>query len=162
MKIDNLKDLYLAELQEARSFEDQIGTALGDLSAKASDPALKAFLEGDQPEAQGHRDKVAGLIGSHGAEPSAHEDQTMRSILEGARDWADKIDDPAVRDAAIIASAQRVQHYEICVYGTLAAWAKQLGLDDLNTLLRILDEEKVADERLSELAKKTVNAEAAA
>jgi ferritin-like metal-binding protein YciE len=162
MKIESVKDLYLTELQEARSFEEQIAAELGDLARKASDPGLKAFLQDDAPEAQHHRDKVAELIEAHGARPSEHDDQTMRSILAGAADWADQIDDPSLRDAALIASAQRVQHYEICVYGTLATWAKQLGLDDLNTLLRILDEEKEADARLSELAKKSVNAEAAA
>lgn len=161
MKIDTLTDLYLAELQEARSFEDQIAKAMGDFAAKASDPGLRDFFEGDRPEAEAHRDAIAGLVAQHGAEPSAHEDQTMASIVANARDWAGKIDDPALRDAALIASAQRIQHYEISVYGTLATWAERLGLADRDALRRILDEEKEADGRLTEIATKAVNVEAA-
>ena len=68
-----------------------------------------------------------------------------------------------LRDAGIIASAQRVEHYEIAVYGSLATWAKQLGLEeDLQALLAILEEEKRTDERLSRLAKRVVNPDAAA
>jgi ferritin-like metal-binding protein YciE len=72
------------------------------------------------------------------------------------------VQDPDLRDAGLIASAQRIEHYEIAVYGTLATWAKQLGLDeDLQTLHAILQEEKRTDERLTELAERVVNLEAA-
>ena len=72
------------------------------------------------------------------------------------------VQDPDLRDAGLVASAQRIEHYEIAVYGTLATWAKQLGLDeDLRTLHAILQEEKRADERLTELAERIVNPEAA-
>jgi ferritin-like metal-binding protein YciE len=72
------------------------------------------------------------------------------------------VQDRDLRDASLIASAQRVEHYEIAVYGSLATWAKQLGLDeDLQTLLAILEEEKSTDERLSMLAKRMINPDAA-
>ncbi|ARP95992.1 YciE/YciF ferroxidase family protein [Bordetella genomosp. 13] len=71
------------------------------------------------------------------------------------------VTDPDLRDAGLIASAQRVEHYEIAVYGTMATWAEQLGLDDdMQTLPAILDEEKRTDQRLSELAKRAINPEA--
>ena len=73
------------------------------------------------------------------------------------------LQDQDLRDAGLIASAQRVEHYEIAVYGSLATWAEQLGLEeDLQALLGILEEEKRTDERLSTLAKRVVNPDAAA
>ena len=86
----------------------------------------------------------------------------MQAIVREAEKWAKMVQDPDLRDAGLIASAQRVEHYEIAVYGTLATWAKQLGLDeDERTLHANLDEEKRADEKLSALAKRIVNPDAA-
>ena len=77
----------------------------------------------------------------------------MEAILAEAKRWAAMVEDRDLRDAGLIASAQRVEHYEIAVYGTLATWAKQLGLqEDLRILLEILDEEKRTDDNLTELA----------
>ena len=161
MAPDTLNDLYLAELQEARSFERQIATTVGRLAGKASDPELKETLEGDRPESEGHAERIAAMLERRGIDPDAHTDQTMEAILKEACTWADEIGDPAVRDAAIIASLQRVQHYEIAAYGALVAWAKTEGLDaEARTLDAILDEEKAADARLTEIAEKTVNARA--
>ena len=86
-----------------------------------------------------------------------------RDRLQEAEKWANMVQDRDLRDAGLIASAQRVEHYEIAVYGSLATWAKQLGLeDDLQALLAILEEEKRTDERLSMLAKRMINPDAAA
>ncbi len=86
----------------------------------------------------------------------------MQAMLREADRWA-KMVSSSVRDAGVIASAQRVEHYEIAVYGTLATWAKQLGLnDDVDELLAILEEERQADEKLTALAKQLVNPDAAA
>ena len=94
---------------------------------------------------------------------STHVDQAMQAMLREAEKWATMVQDRDLRDAGIIASAQRVEHYEIAVYGSLATWAKQLGLDeDLPALLDILEEEKRTDESLSTLAKRVVNPDAAA
>jgi ferritin-like metal-binding protein YciE len=86
----------------------------------------------------------------------------MQAMLQEAERWASMIQDRDLRDAGIIASAQRVEHYEIAAYGSLATWAKQLGLgEDLQALLAILEEEKRTDERLSTLAKRMINPDAA-
>lgn len=162
MEITDLKSLYVSELQEARSCEAQIADAFEALGAKASDPALKELLHAEVPEAAAHRDRVGELVAAHGEEPVAHDDQTMRTLLAEADRWARMIGDEGARDAALIASAQRVQHYEIALYGSLAAWAKQLGMSDLETLLAILEEERAADERLTEIAKSSVNTQAVA
>jgi ferritin-like metal-binding protein YciE len=160
MKIDSLKDLYIAELQEARSFEGQIANALRGLADRARHPDLKEMLAEDKPESLRHGEQVTAILDRHGVDPRAHTDQTMQTVLAEAQKWADEIDDPDVRDAAIIAAVQRVQHYEIAAYGALAAWAKRLGLEDLETLHEILEEEKAADGKLNTLAKEKVNAEA--
>ncbi|RDC72742.1 DUF892 family protein [Rhodovulum sp. 12E13] len=157
MTIDSLKDLYIAELQEARSFEGQIANALGGFADRASDGALREALAGDRPESVRHGERITALLERHGADPRAHEDQTMKAILAEAGKWAAEIDDPAVRDAALIASVQRIQHYEIAAYGALVAWAREEGLDDAETLAEILEEEKAADEKLSALAGERVN-----
>jgi ferritin-like metal-binding protein YciE len=86
----------------------------------------------------------------------------MQAIVREADRWARMVSDPDCRDAGLIASAQRVEHYEIAVYGTLATWAKQLGLEeDQRTLHAILEEEKRTDEKLTDLAKRVINPEAA-
>ena len=158
MKIASLKDLYIAELQEARSFEGQIANALGELADRASDGALREMLAGERPESLRHGERVTALLERHGVDPRAHEDQTMRAILAEAGKWAAEIDEPAVRDAALIASVQRIQHYEIAAYGALVAWAREQGLEDAETLAGILEEEKAADDKLSTLAGERVNA----
>jgi ferritin-like metal-binding protein YciE len=82
----------------------------------------------------------------------------MQAMIQEAEKWAGMVQEPALRDAGLIASAQRVEHYEIAIYGTLATWAKQLGLQqDLQTLHEILDQEKQADTKLTDLAKANVN-----
>ena len=162
MKITKFRDLYLTELQEARSLEEQLVQAMPKLAEAASDVALEDAFNEDASEVRAQVERLTALLDAHDVEPREHKDQSMQTILAEAEKWAGMIGDPAVRDAALIASAQRVQHYEIAVYGSLAAWAKQLGLDDLDTLLSILEEEKAADAKLTELAKRSVNREATA
>lgn len=162
MDIEDLRSLYLCELQEARSFELQIADALGDLAGRASDPDLKRTLQEDGPEAQGHADALGAMLEGHGVPVDAHEDQAMKALVAETRKWSEEISDPSVRDAAIIASAQRIQHYEIAVYGSLAAWAGQLGVKDQGRLKEILEQEKRADAKLSELATRSVNSRALA
>ena len=107
-------------------------------------------------------DRLDELLSLHRANPREHQDGSMQALIREADRWAGMVRDGDLRDAGLIASAQRIEHYEIAVYGTLATWAKQLGLDeDMRILLEILDEEKSTDERLTDLAKSVVNREAA-
>lgn len=86
----------------------------------------------------------------------------MTALIVEAEKWAKAVDDHEARDAALISSAQRIEHYEIAVYGTLATWAKQLGLEeDLEVLLGILDQEKSANDKLSHIAKSEASPQAA-
>lgn len=162
MQLTDLRTLYLAELQEAQAFEVQIAEALPALADKATDARLRHTIDDDISETRDHADELARMLEAHGVETGTHTDQAMQAILSEAEKWAGTIDDPAVRDAALIASAQRVQHYEIAVYGALAAWAERLRLDDAQTLQAIAEEEKTADIRLTRLAERHVNTQAAA
>ncbi len=162
MNVSNLKDMYVAELQEARSLEEQLVDALPKMADKATDPGLKEGMTEHLGETRSHLQRVEDILERHGANPREHTDQSMQRLIGESEKWAGMVDDTNLRDAGLIASAQRIEHYEIAAYGTLACWAKQLGLkDDLETLLSILEEEKAADGKLSELAKREVNPEAA-
>lgn len=163
MNIDTLKDLYMAELQEARSIEAQLTDALPKMIEAAAARDLKQALEDHLADTRSQLERMDETLRGHGAEPRAHSDQSMEKIIAEADKWVGMVDDPACRDAGLIASAQRIEHYEIAVYGTLATWAKQLDLEeDAETLRAILAEEKAADDALTGVAKADINAEASA
>jgi ferritin-like metal-binding protein YciE len=162
MNVSSFKDMYVAELQEARSFEEQLTKALPDLVEKASDSDLKEALKGHLKTTRTHLDRVNGILQRHGSAGETHTDNSMKRLISETEKWADMVDDSDQRDAGLIGSAQRIEHYEIAVYGTLAAWAKQLGFDDdKQELHSILEEEREADEKLTRLAEREVNPAAA-
>lgn len=158
MHVTDFRQMYLTELQETRSLEEMLSDALPRIAGKAADAELKNGLEEHASQTRSQLERVRRMLERHGVAPREHKDQSMAAMVEEAEKWAGMIDEPNLRDAGLIASAQRIEHYEIAVYGTLAAWAKQLGLnEDLDELLSILEEEKAADERLTTLAKRQVN-----
>jgi ferritin-like metal-binding protein YciE len=125
-------------------------------------PGLRRALELHLAETKSQRDRLDELLKKHDAGSREHQDGSMQTILREGERWAKMVNDRDCRDAGIIASAQRVEHYEMAVYGTLATWARQLGLhDDARVLHAILQEERRADEKLSRLAEQGVNREAA-
>jgi len=163
MNVDNFREMYMAELQELRSVEAQLVEALPKMADMASHPELKQAIQTHLEETRWQQSQLDEILRRHGVDPREHVDQAMQAMLKEAEKWAGMVPDQDLRDAGLIASAQRVEHYEIAVYGSLATWAKQLGLDeDLQGLLDILEEEKRTDESLSALAKRVVNPDAAA
>jgi ferritin-like metal-binding protein YciE len=162
MNVTSLRDLYIAELQEIHSVEGQLIEALPRMAGVSGHPELKQGIQTHLEETRVQQSRVEEILRRHSAEPREHVDQAMQAMLQEAEKWASMVQDQNLRDAGIIASAQRVEHYEIAVYGSLATWAKQLGLEeDLQVLLAILEEERRTDERLSMLAKRMVNPDAA-
>jgi ferritin-like metal-binding protein YciE len=162
MNVTSLRDLYIAELQEIRSVEGQLIEALPRMVDVAGHPELKQGIQTHLEETRAQQSRVEEILRRHKAEPREHVDQAMQAMLQEAEKWASMVQDQNLRDVGIIASAQRVEHYEIAVYGSLATWAKQLGLDeDVQALLASLEEEKRTDERLTMLAKRMVNPDAA-
>jgi ferritin-like metal-binding protein YciE len=163
MNVDNFREMYIAELQELRSVEAQLVEALPKMADMASHPELKQAIQTHLEETRWQQSQLDEILRRHGVDPREHVDQAMQAMLKEAEKWAGMVPDQDLRDAGLIASAQRVEHYEIAVYGSLATWAKQLELDeDLPALLDILEEEKRTDESLSRLAKRVVNPDAAA
>jgi len=163
MNLDSFRDMYVAELQELRSVEAQLIDALPRMADMASHPELKQAIQAHFDETRSQQSRLDALLRRHKADPREHVDQAMQAMLREAEKWAGMVQDQDLRDAGLIASAQRVEHYEIAVYGSLATWAKQLGLDeDLQALLDILEEEKRTDDKLTTLAKRVVNPDAAA
>ena len=161
MQITNFKDMYFAELSELVDAETRLADALTRMADKASHDGLRQALLNHRDETHRQRNRVRDLLDRHGQTPSAHRDQAMASLIEEADKMLGMLRQGDLADAGMIASAQKIEHYEIAAYGTVAAYAGALGLsDDQSELHAILDEEKAADQRLTMLAKNLVNQDA--
>jgi ferritin-like metal-binding protein YciE len=163
MQINNFEDMYVAELQELFSMEGQLADALHEMAEVASHPFLKSALlhHGDGTQVQ--RQRLESILRKHGANPWAHTDQAMQTLLTETAKMLSKLNDNNLRDAGLIASAQKLEHYEIAAYGTAAALAGQLDLRDEQRMLHeSLEEEKEADALLTMLAKSGMNQDAIA
>lgn len=161
MNINDFREMYITELQEACSVEDMLVGALPKMAEKAKHERLRQAFQSHLEETKGHKQKVEAILKRHGASTKEHKDQSMQALIGEAEKMAQMVGDGPLREAAMIASAQRIEHYEIAIYGTLATYAEMLGLeDDKDTLALILEEEKEADEQLSDLAFGVINPEA--
>jgi ferritin-like metal-binding protein YciE len=160
--IKTLDDLFVHQLQDVYYAEQQILSALPKMIEKATAPELKQGLQSHLTETEEHVRRVEQVFEMHGAAKKAVKCPAINGIIEEANDVAGDVDDKQVLDAAIVASAQAVEHYEIARYGTLVAWAKQLGRADCAAVLeKTLKEEHAADKKLSGLAEGGVNRKAA-
>lgn len=160
--IETLDDLFVHTLRDVYYAENQILKALPKMIRKATDPGLRQALSEHLEQTRTHVDRLEQVFEMHGAERKAIDCPAMDGILKEADEIVADVADKQVLDAAIIAAAQAVEHYEITRYGTLATWAKQLGRDDCaSVLVETLEEEKEADDILTDVAKGRVNAEAA-
>jgi ferritin-like metal-binding protein YciE len=163
MEISNFKDMYLAELQELVSVEDQLAEALLRMAAAASHPALKDALVDHHAETAMQKERLVAILRRHGADPMAHVDQAMQALIVETRKMLGILQGDDLRDAGLIASAQKLEHYEIAAYGSAAALAGQLDLrDDQMMLHTSLMEEKEVDALLTDIAKGEVNPDALA
>ncbi|MFA6967502.1 ferritin-like domain-containing protein [Bosea sp. (in: a-proteobacteria)] len=160
--IKTMDDLFVHQLQDIYYAEKQIHKSLPKMIEKATDAQLKQGLEAHRTETATHITRLEQVFKQHGAEVKAVNCPAIDGILEEADEVAGEVADKQVLDAAIIAAAQAVEHYEITRYGTLTAWAKQLGRADCAALLQqTLDEEHAADGKLSKLAESGINRKAA-
>lgn len=160
--IKTMDDLFVHQLQDVYYAEQQILSALPKMIEKATDATLKQGLESHRRETETHVERLKKVFDMHGAEVKSVKCPAINGIIEEANHILGDVEDKQVLDAAIIASAQAVEHYEITRYGTLIAWAKQLGRDDCASVLeQTLAEEHAADGKLNELALGTINKKAA-
>jgi ferritin-like metal-binding protein YciE len=160
--IATMDDLFVHMLRDIYYAEQQLVKALSKMSERASDPELKQVFKAHLAETTDHVKRVEDVFRMHGVEASGIDCPAIDGIIEEADDITDETDNKAVTDAALIAAAQAAEHYEITRYGSLIAWAKQLGRNDCaDVLAKILEEEKAADQKLTRIAEANVNLKAA-
>lgn len=160
--IKTMDDLFVHTLRDIYYAEKQIVKNLPKMIDKATDPELRKGFEKHLVETEGHVARVEEVFRMHGVEAKAVNCPAIDGILKEADEVAGEIDDKRVLDAALVAAAQAVEHYEMTRYGTLVAWAKELGRSDCVAVLqKNLDEETATDRKLTELAERRVNLQAA-
>lgn len=150
---DQLKDIYWAEKALTKALPKMIKNA----SALSLKNALMDHLEVTEDQA----DRCEDIFATIGKKAIAKKCEAMEGLIKEANEIVESTEPGSVRDAGIICAAQKVEHYEIATYGTLLAWAKQLGLNKAASLLKeTLDEEKKADLTLSDIAEANINVKA--
>ena len=160
--IATLDDLFVHQLQDVYYAENQITKALPKMISKATSPELKAGFEQHLRETEGQIARLERVFEMHGQQVKAVTCPAIDGIIKEANEVAGEIADKSVLDAGLIAAAQAVEHYEIARYGTLVAWAKELGREDCASVLaETLAEEKATDDKLTQLAASSANTRAA-
>ena len=160
--IKTMDDLYLHTLQDIYFAENRIVKALPKMIEKATDAQLKSAFESHLGETRQQIARLEQAFAALGEEAKGTTCPAIKGIIEEAEELIGDCDEPKVLDAAMLASAQAVEHYEITRYGTLISWSEQLGKADVARLLtQTLEEEKAADAKLSKLGEATVNRKAA-
>ena len=160
--IKTMDDLFVHQLQDIYYAEKQLVKALPKMAEKASDPQLRQGFLTHLEETKVHVQRLEQVFQMHGAEVKAVNCPAIDGIIEEADETASEVADKAVLDAALINAAQAAEHYEIVRYGSLIAWAKQLGRNDCASVLqKTLDEEKATDRKLTTLADSKINLRAA-
>ena len=164
MDIVTLRDLFEEHIMDLYSAEEQILDALPTMIEAATDPELRSGLQKHLEETRRQLQRLEQIGRTNGFDPSGHKCDGMKGILkEGNKLVSKEAEEDDVRDAAIISACQRVEHYEIAVYGTTRTYARMLGDNESVALLEeTLDEEKNADKTLTDVAESHVNRRAIA
>ncbi len=153
MSMRHLEDCFYDELRDVLSAEKQLAQALPKLAKKASSDTLKQCFEQHLEETKKQIERLEKVFQTLERAPRAKKCEAMAGLIEEGKEVMEEDGEPAVRDAMLIASAQKAEHYEIATYGTLCTWAEQLGYTQAHKLLgETLAEEKATDEKLSQLA----------
>jgi ferritin-like metal-binding protein YciE len=156
--IKTMDDLFLHTLQDIYYAENKIIKSLPSMIESATNAQLKQGLKSHLGETQGHVKRLEQVFQMIGQKPNAVNCPAIDGIIEEAEEITGEVEDKNVLDAAIIAAGQAVEHYEITRYGSLIAWANQLGRRDAAKVLeQTLNEEKAADKKLTSVAENQVN-----
>ena len=162
MKLENLKQLYVEELKDAYDFEQRLVDALPRMAETASAPELREAFETHLQETRTQVVRLEEIFRALGETPDRKTCKGMKGLLAEAEEYLDARGDRDTIDASLISAAQRVEHYEMAVYGSLRAYAECMGFGEHATLLQAsLDEEGEADKLLTALAESAINVEAA-
>jgi ferritin-like metal-binding protein YciE len=161
MKMNSLEELLKHELEDLRSAEEQLVAALPKAAETAKSASVKKALQEHLAVTKGHLSRIDQAFEVMGMEPNGIECKGMKGLIKEAEEVGKMDGDPKVIDAALIAAAQRIEHYEIAGYGTARAHAQECGLDEVASLLqRTRDEEVAANELLTQIAVEKVNKQA--
>jgi ferritin-like metal-binding protein YciE len=162
MKLESLRDLLVEQLQDLYDAENRITKALPKMAKAATSPALKAAFEKHLRETEGQVKRLEQVFEALGETAKTKTCKAMQGLIAEGEETMSENAEPEVLDAALIASAQRVEHYEMAGYGTVRSYAKLLKEDAIVSLLeQTLQEEKATDEALTTLAESSINVEAA-
>jgi ferritin-like metal-binding protein YciE len=163
MKLNSLNELLVEQLQDLYDAENQLVKALPKMAKSASNASLKRVFEEHLEQTRGHVNRLEKVFESLGQKAKSRTCEAMKGLIEETDDFLDESATAPVRDAGMIACAQRVEHYEIAGYGSVRTWCEQLGRGDAARLLQqTLDEEKAADSKLTQVAETMSNPQAAA
>ncbi|MBB4272281.1 YciE/YciF ferroxidase family protein [Rhizobium mongolense] len=158
----NLGDLLHETLMDMYFAEKRILTALPEMAEAAQSPDLKEAFETHLGQSEDHVTRLEQAFELIGKPAQPKTCNAILGIIEDGKEVMEAFKGTVALDPGLLAAAQAVEHYEICRYGTMVTWAETLGLNDVADLLaETLDEEETTDERLTEIAKATVNAQAA-
>lgn len=160
-KLNSLKDLLEHEVKDLYSAETQLIDALPEMAKAASNSKLKQCFEDHLKETQNQLERLQQVAEMMDMDPKGETCAAMKGLVKESKDMIKKQGNEDVKDAGLIAAAQRVEHYEMAGYGAAHTYAQQLGLKDAAKLLQeTLDEEKNADTKLNKIALSNINKKA--
>jgi ferritin-like metal-binding protein YciE len=161
-KISTLEEMFLDEIQDLYDAEKQLTKALPKMAKAASSEELRQAFEEHLGQTRGHVERLEQVFEAIGEKAKSKKCEAMAGLVKEGDDIASNTEETSVRDAGLIAGAQKVEHYEIAGYGSARTHAQLLGHDRVASLLeQTLDEEKETDQKLTDLAESMINEEAA-
>jgi ferritin-like metal-binding protein YciE len=162
MQMQDLQDLFVDQLRDLYNAENQLLKALPRMAKASSNEGLSAAFEEHTEQTREHVERLKKIFDKLGKKPTGKVCKAMKGLIEEGKEALEEDAEPEVLDAALIAAAQRVEHYEIAGYGTVRAYAELLGDNQAAKVLqRTLDEEGQTDKKLTQLAESMINLEAA-
>ena len=160
-KMATLDDLYIDLLKDLYSAEKQLVKALPKIAKNAQSPDLQKAFQEHLKQTEGHVERIERIFSDMDGSPRGKKCVGMEGLIEEGNELLQEDAEPDVLDAGLIAAAQKVEHYEISGYGTARAWAQRLGYNSAARLLQqTLEEESLANEKLTKIAESHVNMEA--
>jgi ferritin-like metal-binding protein YciE len=161
MKIETMEDLFLAQVEDLYDAERRLVKALPTMAEASTSQSLRQAFESHLLETEGHVSRLDNVFRTLGQDPKGETCAAMKGLISEGEDIISHIDESPLRDAGLIAAANRVEHYEIAAYGSARTFAQTRGLTEAASLLeQTLQEEKKADQKLTQLAESMVNEEA--
>ena len=152
MRLESMQDVFVEQLRDVLSAEKQLTKALPKMAKAARSPRLKEAFDSHLRETEEHIDRLERVFGTVGKKPVSKHCAGMEGLVKEGEEAMEAEGEDALVDSVLIAAAQRVEHYEISAYGSLAEYARVLGLEEANGLLEeTLAEEKAADAKLTEV-----------